>query len=123
MLRHKKRPEWLFAYAFELVEDKEFDKNFLALLSEKGEDSTFLFTSFPLLFRWAREGNLEAMKKLILHENTWSRMLREDATTTFEGWGKDTKWNTSLFHLTMSYASVFLADLDLTSLFCEEDLL
>lgn len=39
-------------------------------------------------------------------------MLREGATTTFEGWGKETKWNTSLFHLTVSYAAVFLADID-----------
>ena len=115
--RHVSLPGNVFAYAFELVEDGEFDKNFLALLSEKGEDSTFLFTSFPLLFRWAREGNLEAMKKLILHENTWSRMLREDATTTFEGWGKDCKWNTSLFHMTMSAVAMFMVDADLKALF------
>ncbi|MDY3030298.1 MAG: hypothetical protein SOS24_00890 [Clostridia bacterium] len=37
-------------------------------------------------------------------------MLREGATTTFEGWGKDCKRNTSLFHLTLSYAVVFLTD-------------
>ena len=46
-----------------------------------------------------------------------SAVSTEDATTTFEGWGKDTKWNTSLFHLTMSYAAVFLADVDLKMLF------
>ena len=44
-------------------------------------------------------------------------MLREDATTTFEGWGKDTKWNTSLFHLTMSYAAVFMVDAELGGVF------
>ena len=38
------------------------------------------------------------------------RMLREGATTIFEGWGKDEKWNTSLFHLTMSYAALFMTD-------------
>ena len=37
-------------------------------------------------------------------------MLREGATTTFEGWGKDAKWNTSLFHLTLSYAVLFLME-------------
>ena len=25
-------------------------------------------------------------------------MIKEGATTTFEAWGKDQKWNTSLFH-------------------------
>ena len=50
------------------------------------------------------------MYKFILDENAWLRMIREGATTTFEGWGKDKKWNTSLFHLTLSYAVVFLTD-------------
>ena len=53
----------------------------------------------------------------MLDEGAWLRMLSEDATTTFEGWGKDTKWNTSLFHLTMSYAAIFLSDTDLKKLF------
>ena len=115
--RHVSLPGNVFAYAFELVEDPAFDQNFLSLLAEKGEDQTFLFTSFPLLFRWAREGNLEATRKLILHENTWQRMLREDATATFEGWGKDCKWNTSLFHMTMSAVAIFLSDADLKAIF------
>jgi len=50
-------------------------------------------------------------------EGAWLRILREGGTTTFEGWGKDTKSNTSLFHLTMSDAAVFLADIDQTALF------
>jgi hypothetical protein len=40
-------------------------------------------------------------------------MLRESATATYEGWGRDTKWNTSLFHLTLSYAALFLANVNL----------
>jgi hypothetical protein len=115
--RHVSLPGNVFAYAFEVVKDAEFDQNFLALLAEKGEDQTFLFTSFPLLCRWAREGNFESIKKMILHENTWSRMLREDATTTFEGWGKDCKWNTSLFHMTMSAVAMFMVDAKLESIF------
>ena len=50
--------------------------------------------------------------RALTDEGAWRRMLREGATTTFEGWGKETKWNTSLIHLTMSYAAVFLADVD-----------
>ncbi len=30
--------------------------------------------------------------------NNWQNMLREGATATFEAWGKEQKWNTSLFH-------------------------
>jgi hypothetical protein len=51
------------------------------------------------------------VKEALLDEGAWLRMLREGATATFEGWSKETKWNTSLFHLTVSYAAVFLADL------------
>ena len=39
-------------------------------------------------------------------------MLKEGATSTFEGWSKDSKWNTSLFHLTFTYAAVFMVDWD-----------
>lgn len=44
-------------------------------------------------------------------------MLREGATTAFEAWGRDSKWNTSLFHMTFFYAAVFLAGIDLRALF------
>jgi hypothetical protein len=44
-------------------------------------------------------------------------MLREDATTTFEGWGKDCKWNTSLFHLTMSAVAMFMTEDDMQDVF------
>ena len=67
--------------------------------------------------RFAKDGESHRMKAALSNDGAWLRMLKEDATTTFEGWGKDTKWNTSLFHLTMSYAAVFLADVDLKQLF------
>ena len=38
------------------------------------------------------------------------KMLAEGATRTFEGWGRDMKWNTSLFHLTLTLAAAFLTD-------------
>ena len=36
--------------------------------------------------------------KLLKSDGAWLRMLREGATTTFEAWGKEEKWNTSLCH-------------------------
>ena len=104
-----------FPYAFNIAPDEEFKQNFRKLLSQKGEDATSFFTTFPLLLKFTRDGDYEQVRKYILHEGTWKRMLREDATATFEGWGKDCKWNTSLFHLTMSSAAMFMADVDLKS--------
>ena len=60
-----------------------------------------------------RNGRQDLVKQCLLDDGAWKRILREDGTTTFEGWGRDTKWNTSLFHMTMSFAAVFLADVDL----------
>ena len=64
-----------------------------------------------------RDRDTKRLRDALTHPDAWLRMLREDATTTFEGWGKDTKWNTSLFHLTMSYAALFLSDTDTAALF------
>ena len=106
-----------FAYGFHLYPNAECKKNILTLIDEHGIDSLSFFCTFPILMRFAKDGEADRMKAALLNEGTWKRMLREDATTTFEGWGKDTKWNTSLFHLTMSYAALFLADVDLKQLF------
>ena len=102
-----------FPYAFDMAPDSEFEANFRKMLSDKGEDATSFFTTFPLLLKFTREGDTEQIRRYILHEGTWRRMLREGATSTFEGWGKDCKWNTSLFHLTMSSAAMFMADVEL----------
>ena len=102
-----------FPYAFDMAPDKIFEANFRKMLAEKGEDATSFFTTFPLLFKFTRDQDYEQVDRYLLHEGTWRRMLREDATSTFEGWGKDCKWNTSLFHLTMSSAAMFMADIDL----------
>lgn len=107
----------VFPYAFELAPDKQFEENFKQMLIDKGEDQTFFFTSLALLCKYTRDRDTESIRRLLLHNGTWSRMLREDATTTFEGWGKDCKWNTSLFHLTMSAVVMFLCDTDLSDIF------
>lgn len=107
----------VFAYGFGLVPDEECEKQILAQVKEKGSSNTFLFSTFPLLCGLIRNGKQQVVKELLLDDGAWLRMLREGATTTFEGWGKECKWNTSLFHLTMAYASVFIADVEHERLF------
>ena len=43
-------------------------------------------------------GYYKEMIVLAEDEGAWLNMIKEGATTTFEAWGKDQKWNTSLFH-------------------------
>ena len=107
----------VFPYAFELSPDRQFEHNFKQMLIAKGEDQTFFFTSLALLCKYTRDGDTESIRRLLLHDGTWSRMLREDATATFEGWGKDCKWNTSLFHMTMSAVVMFMTDADMREVF------
>ena len=39
-------------------------------------------------------------------------MIAEGGTATFECWGADGKWNTSLFHLQNTHIALFIADID-----------
>ena len=108
-----------FVYGFGLCTGNEFQQNFLSMLEEHGIHSLSFFCTFPVFMGLVRNHRYDLIKHCLLDDGAWKRMLREDGTTTFEGWGKDTKWNTSLFHLTMSYAATFMADVDLRRLFSD----
>lgn len=45
-----------------------------------------------------KHGEREKAELLATDKGAWLNMLEEGATTTFESWGKNQKWNTSLFH-------------------------
>ena len=106
----------MFPFAFGLYPNQECQEHIIQMLRTRKTNSLSLFCSFLALMGLIRCGRKDIVKELLLDEDAWLRIIREDSKTTFEGWGKDTKWNTSLFHLTLSYAAVFLADVDLDSL-------
>ena len=69
------------------------------LIMDKGLVCGTMFSYFVL----KALGRMEAYEEelaLILNESehSWVNMLREGATTVFEAWGKEQKWNTSLCH-------------------------
>ena len=106
----------VFAYGLDLCPDAETKCNILAMLDAHTMSSLSMFCTFPMMWGLVRDGEESRILNALLHDGTWSRILREGGTTTFEGWGKDTKWNTSLFHLTMSYGALFMADVDLKAI-------
>lgn len=59
-----------------------------------------VFVSYFVLFALLRMGREEAAYELIINqtEHSWYNMLKEGATTAYEAWGKEQKWNTSLCH-------------------------
>lgn len=107
----------LFPFAFDLCPDEISKEKIVDMLLTRKLHSVSFFCSFPALMGLIRCGKKETIKDMLLDEEAWLRILREDGKTTFEGWGKDTKSNASLFHLTLSYAAVFLADIDTEYLF------
>ena len=84
---------------------------------DSGVSGVSFFGAFTMMEGLVRAGREDEAEEMAADGGAWLRMLREGATSTFEGWGKDTKANASLFHLTMSDAAVFLADVDLPALF------
>ncbi|MCI5650075.1 MAG: family 78 glycoside hydrolase catalytic domain [Fusicatenibacter sp.] len=59
-----------------------------------------VYTAYFLLKGLANVGKYQEMYDLMTNESghSWMNMIREGATTCFEAWGKEQKWNTSLCH-------------------------
>jgi glycogen debranching enzyme len=107
----------VYPFAFRLYPDETCKNAILRMIEERGITAVSMFGSFPLLYGLLRCDRKDLLLQALKDEGAWLRILREGGTATFEGWGKDTKWNTSLFHLTLSDAAVFLADIDQHNLF------
>ena len=83
---------------FDLV--PEGAKTQVAGYLEKKGLSCGVMLSYFLLKALAGTGAYDAVYRLLVNESEhgWMNMLREGATTCFEAWGKEQKWNTSLCH-------------------------
>lgn len=59
-----------------------------------------VYMAYFVLKGLGRIGAYEDELELLINESehSWVNMLREGATTCFEAWGKEQKWNTSLCH-------------------------
>ncbi len=59
-----------------------------------------VYMAYFVLKALARAGEHELVYSFITSNSihSWRNMIREGATTCFEAWGKDQKWNTSLCH-------------------------
>ena len=80
----------------------------LELIRQKRLNASNLFVSPLILFGLFRAGQTDLLYDLLCDRNYWLRMLAEGATTTFEAFGKDRKWNTSLCHTMFALPVAFL---------------
>ena len=109
---HKSLASNALALRFDLCPDKETEENIVDMILAKDAESSAFFVTFAALLALLRLGKREELSKMLKDGGRWLRMIREGATVTFEAWGKDVKWNTSLFHLCYSYAVLFMTDWD-----------
>lgn len=111
----------VLAFAYQLYPERACMDKIYAWICERGITGVGLFGAVPLLWGVIRSGHADALVNFLRDENAWYRIIREGGTTTFEGWDKDTKQNTSLFHLTMCDAVLFLTDVDREWLYSEQN--
>ena len=118
---HISLPSNVFPLLYDLCPDRETEKRIVELIREKRLTSAMFFVSFGVLMGLCRVGEKVLALELMADAGAWSRMLSEGCTTTIEGWGKDTKWNTSLFHLAFTYPILFLTEWGMQGLWEEQN--
>ena len=88
----------LLPLAFGLCPE-ERKKSVADYLETRGMECS-VYMAYFYLWALCNAGRKEAALRFITAdgEHSWLNMIKEGATTTFEAWGKEQKWNTSLFH-------------------------
>ena len=88
----------VYAMYFHLL-PKADEQKILTFMEQKGFSCGVMLSYFVLRV-FAERGQYDTVYELLVNEGEhgWVNMLREGATTCFEAWGKDQKWNTSLCH-------------------------
>lgn len=78
--------------------DEELKKRLVKMIYDKKLNSMGVYMAYFALAALVENGERDKAIELTLDKNAWLNMLKEGATTTFEAWGKEQKWNTSSFH-------------------------
>jgi hypothetical protein len=107
---------------FDLCPDKKAEQNIIEFIRKKGISELSFYITYAILAALTRVGETELCLDLIAGDAAWSRMIREGATTTWEAWTKDGKWNSSLFHLAFTFPVHFLTDWDMKKVFDTDSL-
>ena len=80
------------------TEDEGLRERLIKFVAEKKLTSMGVYMAYFTLAALMKHGRKDLALELTLSPDCWLNMIAEGATTTFEAWGKDQKWNTSLFH-------------------------
>ena len=80
------------------TEDERIKGNLIDFIVCKKLTSMGVYMAYFTLAALIKNGRKDLAVELVEDEGAWLNMIKEGATTTFEAWGKEQKWNTSLFH-------------------------
>ena len=114
---HCALPSSAFALCFGLIPCGEGVRQTVERIMEAPAERMAFFGTFAALVGLKRLGREDLIRRLMKDEGRWLRMLREGADSTYEAWGRDAKWNTSLFHLCYTYPVLFLCDWGMEDVF------
>ncbi len=88
--------------------DEENKRAMINLIRAKKLTCAGVYMAFFALYALKECGEKKLMETLIADDGAWMNMLDEGATTCYEAWGKEQKWNTSLFHPWASAPAILL---------------
>ena len=88
--------------------DKSVKESIINHIESKTLCSGGTYMSFFALYSLKREGKFDLVEKLISDKNAWLAMMDKGATTCFEVWKVEQKWNASLFHPWSSCPAIIL---------------
>ena len=80
------------------TEDEALKDRLCDYVEQRGLACMGVYMAYFALAALVKHDRYEAAVRLATHPACWLNMLAQGATTTFEAWGKEQKWNTSLFH-------------------------
>ena len=89
----------IFPLLFKIgTEDEALKARLVNHIKEKRLTSMGVYMAYFALAALKNAGEYDTCIELATDEGAWLNMIREGATLTYEAWGKDQKWNTSLCH-------------------------
>ena len=83
---------------FDIGMSETKERKIVEYICQKKLTSMGVYMAYFTLAALMKHGEREKAELLAADKGAWLNMLEEGATTTFEAWGKNQKWNTSLFH-------------------------
>lgn len=105
---HVSLPSMIMGCLLNINKDEQAKNNLIEMIKLKGLTCSNLFMT-PLMFLFLKNNHQEQLlNQLILDKDGWLNMIKEGATTTFEAFYKDKKWNTSLLHTMFSFVILFM---------------